>query len=214
MEAEKSHYEDWYPTLGKVQAYLVEQIRRYSEKAKEETGHAAYEHLIYRVKEPSSMNEKCTRKGYEVSAYTALRRLYDAIGLRVVCRFISDIYWNIGMIRKLPGCRVVREKDYIRNVKPNGYRSYHMIIELEAPFEDIDGNDPGRFYAEIQLRTIAMDTWASLEHEMKYKHDIRNPELIVSELKRCADELAACDLSLQTIRNLIQSDPDSQEKER
>ena len=71
-----------------------------------------------------------------------------------------------------------------------------------------------RFYAEIQLRTIAMDTWASLEHEMKYKHDIRNPELIVSELKRCADELAACDLSLQTIRNLIQSDPDSQEKER
>ena len=81
-----------------------------------------------------------------------------------------------------------------------------MIIELEAPFEDIDGNDPGRFYAEIQLRTIAMDTWASLEHEMKYKKHIQNPEMISRELKRCADELASCDLSMQTIRNLIRAD--------
>jgi len=195
MEAEKSHYEDWYPTLGKVQAYLVEQIRRYSEKAKEETGHAAYEHLIYRVKEPSSMNEKCTRKGYEVSAYTALRRLYDAIGLRVVCRFISDIYWNIEMIRKLPGCRVVREKDYIRNVKPNGYRSYHMILRVR----DI--------YVEVQLRTISMDTWAALEHQLRYKKvHCSEDSLIFSELKRCADELASTDISMQTIRDMIRKE--------
>ncbi|MCH3951162.1 MAG: GTP pyrophosphokinase family protein [Acidaminococcus sp.] len=208
METDKTHYEAWVPVLKKVQTYLIDQIQAYNEKMKSETGHGAYEHLIYRIKAPDSMNEKCTRKGYEVSAYSALRHLYDAIGLRVVCRFIHDVYANIEAIRNIPGCRVVKEKDYIKNVKPNGYRSYHMIIELEAPYEDIDGNNPGHFYAEIQLRTIAMDTWASLEHEMKYKHNIKNPELIVAELKRCADELAACDLSMQTIRNLIQDSED------
>ena len=96
-----------------------------------------------------------------------------------------------------------RKKDYISHVKPNGYRSYHIIIEVTAPFEDIDGKNPGRFFAELQLRTIAMDSWASLEHQMKYKQDIKNPQLIIRELKRCADELASCDVSMQTIRNLI-----------
>ena len=81
-----------------------------------------------------------------------------------------------------------------------------MIIRITTPYKDINGNVPGQFFAEIQLRTIAMDSWASLEHQMKYKHDIKNPELIVRELKRCADELAACDISMQTIRNLIHAD--------
>ena len=101
---------------------------------------------------------------------------------------------------------IKEEKDYIKNVKPNGYRSYHLIVEITAPYEDILGNNPGKFFAEIQVRTIAMDSWASLEHQMKYKHDIKNPELIVKELKRCADELAACDVSMQTIRNLINAE--------
>ena len=65
------------------------------------------------------------------------------------------------------------------------------------------GQQPGKYFVEVQLRTIAMDSWASLEHQMKYKHDIKNPERIAKELKRCADELASCDLSMQTIRNLI-----------
>ena len=102
--------------------------------------------------------------------------------------------------------RIVEEKDYIKNVKPNGYRSYHVIIEITQPYEDVTGQNPGRFFAELQIRTIAMDTWASLEHQMKYKHDIKNSDLIVRELKRCADELAACDISMQTIRNLIKAE--------
>ena len=77
---------------------------------------------------------------------------------------------------------------------------------MEVPYEDVTGANPGYFFAEIQLRTIAMDSWASLEHQMKYKHTIKNPEMIVRELKRCADELAACDVSMQTIRNLIHAD--------
>ena len=117
--------------------------------------------------------------------------------------FLDDIYRAIDFLKSLDGVRVVEEKDYIRHVKPNGYRSYHVILELEEPYEDVTGANPGHFYAEVQLRTIAMDSWASLEHQMKYKHDIKNPELIVRELKRCADELASCDVSMQTIRNLI-----------
>lgn len=81
-----------------------------------------------------------------------------------------------------------------------------MILDVERPEEDIVGNTPGHYYVEIQLRTIAMDTWASLEHEMKYKHQIKNPEMIGKELKRVADELASCDVSMQTLRHLIREE--------
>ncbi len=87
----------------------------------------------------------------------------------------------------------MKEKDYIRRAKPNGYRSYHMILRTQSGY-----------YAEIQLRTISMDTWAALEHHLKYKKNLGgHVDLIVSELKRCADELASTDLSMQTIRDMI-----------
>ena len=78
-----------------------------------------------------------------------------------------------------------------------------MILEVEADEPDVDGNTPGHYYVEIQLRTIAMDTWAALEHELKYKKSIENQELIIQELRRCANELAACDVSMQTLKRII-----------
>ena len=132
--------------------------------------------------------------------------MHEAIGFRIVYRFIDDIYTNIEYIRKLPTCCVVEEKEYVRHAKPNGYRSYHMILAVTVPYEDVLGQLPGTYFVEIQLRTLAMDSWASLEHEMKYKKNIKNPEMISRELKRCADELASCDLSMQTIRNLIKEE--------
>ena len=88
---------------------------------------------------------------------------------------------------------LIQEKDYIRHAKPNGYRSLHLIVRVE-----------GRYYVEIQLRTISMDTWAALEHHMKYKKNLTgNTDLLVSELKRCADELASTDVSMQTLRDMI-----------
>lgn len=202
----ESIYGKYKPAVQAVMDNLVAAIQDYSDCIKRQEGEAAYEHLIYRIKSEDSMLEKCTRKGLPQTAYSALHEIHDAIGLRIVCCFLDDIYRNIKAITSLPGVRVVEEKDYIRHVKPNGYRSYHLIIEVEASYEDVTGANPGHFFAEIQLRTIAMDSWASLEHQMKYKHDIRNPEMIVRELKRCADELAACDVSMQTIRNLIHAD--------
>ena len=94
--------------------------------------------------------------------------------------------------------RVKQVKDYIANAKPNGYRSLHIIITLPFGVGGIETMD-----AEIQLRTIAMDCWASLEHQLKYKKAVRSTALIVEELKRCADEMASTDLSMQTIRDLI-----------
>lgn len=206
MTMNESIYGAWKDTLPKVLHFIVSKIEDFSEKRKEETGEAAYEHLIYRIKSEDSMREKCRRKGLPESAASALYDIHDAIGIRIVCCFLNDIYENIDFIRSIPGCTIVKGKDYIKNAKPNGYRSYHLIIELEAPFEDVKGRNPGHFFVEIQLRTIAMDSWASLEHQMKYKKDIKNPEMITRELKRCADELASCDLSMQTIRNLIRQE--------
>ena len=95
--------------------------------------------------------------------------------------------------------RVLEVKDYIKNPKPNGYRSYHMIVEVPVFFT----NRKQYMKVEVQLRTIAMDFWASLEHSMKYKQDIENAEQVISELKKCADSIAATDLQMQNINDKI-----------
>lgn len=148
--------------------------------------------------------KNCLAKVIEIDTYSALKRVKDSIGLRIVRGFVDDIYKTVDFLRQMPDVTIVTEKDYIQEAKPNGYRSYHLILEIETSFPDCLGNENGKYFVEIQLRTIAMDSWASLEHQMKYKHDITNAEMITRELKRCADELASCDLSMQTIRNLIQ----------
>ena len=122
-----------------------------------------------------------------------MTKLYDAIGLRIVCAFVDDVYTIRDYLVNSEQYKIVKEKDYIRRAKPNGYRSYHMILRTQSGY-----------YAEIQLRTISMDTWAALEHHLKYKKNLGgHVDLIVSELKRCADELASTDLSMQTIRDMI-----------
>lgn len=194
-------YADYLPLILED---FSQRIQERNDLVKKETGYKLFEHVISRVKTPKSMVEKCQRKGFEVSTESALRQIRDSIGLRIVCGFVDDIYRLVDVIHSFEDCRIVVEKDYIKNAKPNGYRSYHMIVEVETPYPDCLGNDQGSYFIEIQLRTIAMDSWASLEHQMKYKHDIKDPKRIVRELKRCADELASCDLSMQTIRNLIQ----------
>lgn len=195
---------------GKYAAYLPQildetmaQIREIGQAYQEKNGQKLYEHLEGRVKGEESMTQKCKKKGLPLTPEGALLENRDAIGLRIVCNFIDDIYTCIDLLKKQCNFKIVKEKDYITDAKANGYRSYHLIMVVETPFEDVHGNKPGQYFVEIQLRTIAMDTWASLEHEMKYKHDIKNPERISKELKRVADELASCDVSMQTIRQLI-----------
>ena len=148
------------------------------------------------------MRDKLKRRGLPVTPRSAVEQLWDAAGVRLVCPFVQDIYEAARLVRAIPGVHIRLEKDYIRNPKPNGYRSYHMILSL--PLRFLGGDSQPTLWLEVQLRTIAMDCWASLEHQMKYKRDIPQQKLIVRELKRCADEISSTDLSLQTIRELIE----------
>lgn len=191
------------PYLPKILNQVMDQIRDLNNAvvAKEEP--KLYEHLIGRVKAQASMEEKCHRKGFPVTPESALRRCKDAIGIRIVCTFIDDVYRTIRQLRQVTWATVVKEKDYINNAKPNGYRSYHLILDVTVDYPDLTGQLPGHYFVEIQLRTIAMDSWAALEHELKYKHNIADPARIGKELRRCADQLASCDVQMQTIRELI-----------
>ena len=201
-----SIYGKYEQALFFVMDAMTERIKTFDrENTKAGRGHI-YEHLEARVKANGSMREKCDRKGLPQNEHSALAVITDSVGIRVICNFIDDIYRNVSHIKGFDDVTVVEEKDYIKKAKPNGYRSYHMIVAVLAPYKDIDGNLPGRFFVLIQRRTISMVTWASLEHEMKYKRDVKNAEMITSELKRCADELASCDISLQTLRDLIRED--------
>ena len=200
---EQDIYGKYGDYLPKILEDLSQRIQEANDRVKQETGQKLFEHFTARVKQAASMEEKCQRKNLPRVPESALKEIRDAIGIRIVCGFIEDIYQTIEVLRQLEGCEIVLEKDYIRAAKPNGYRSYHLILEVETPYEDCHGQNPGRYFVEIQLRTIAMDSWASLEHQMKYKHEIKDSKRIVRELKRCADELASCDVTMQTIRNLI-----------
>ena len=180
--------------LLSVEKRLAEGIEAFNAETKN------FEHMSHRLKTDESMAEKLSRKGCPVTEEAAVSEVRDAVAFRIVCRFIDEIYENREKILQLPGVSLVKEKDYVRHVKPNGYRSYHMILDVAVPEDAARGH----YFAEVQIRTIAMDSWAALEHEMKYKHEIQNAELIGRELKRCADELASCDVSMQTIRDLIQ----------
>lgn len=156
-------------------------------------------YVTSRVKSEKSMKEKLKRKGIEVTLENALERINDGVGVRIICSYIDDIYVIVELIKKYSGIKILNEKDYIKNPKQNGYRSYHINLEMDL---DIIG-EIHKVRCEIQIRTIAMDCWASLEHELKYKKNIENQKLIEKELRRCADDMATTDLNMQTIRNMI-----------
>ena len=158
------------------------------------------DHVLSRIKTDASMREKCRRKGIPENEHSALEICQDAIGIRIICPFLNDVYTIANALKAQPDFESVEEKDYIRHVKPNGYRSLHIIMRIHGLF------------VEFQIRTISMDTWAALEHLMTYKQNISgNEKLIVSELKRCADELASTDVSMQTIRDMITTEGDGGE---
>lgn len=182
-------YGDEYCRLQKAETILKDLIMKFQENADEKK--IAY--ISSRIKSPESMQKKLTKKGVEPTSENAISKVNDAVGARVICSFIDDIYKVSDWLKAQEQIEVIKTKDYIAYPKENGYRSFHMIIRIK----ELNLN------AEIQIRTIALDFWANLEHQMKYKRDIKNEEMIRSELKRCADEIASVDLSMQTIKDLI-----------
>ena len=154
-----------------------------------------------RVKKPGSIIEKLQRRGYPITIQSVYDNLYDVAGIRVICSFVDDIYQVAEMLARQDDVTVLTVKDYIRCPKDNGYRSYHMIIEVPVYFSD----RKEKMRVEVQIRTIAMDFWASLDHQMKYKKDLE-------ELKECAEIIAQTDLKMLSIRRKIdeKASPDKQ----
>lgn len=165
-----------------------------------QNGRKSIESIQSRIKKPASILKKMNKKGVETNLETIPRELNDVAGIRVICSFIDDIYMVAEKLASQDDIRVVVIKDYIKNPKPNGYRSYHMIVEVPVFF--MDAKEIMR--VEVQLRTVAMDFWASLEHEMKYKKDIGESQRIVTELKQCADIIAQTDFKMLQLRKEIE----------
>lgn len=196
---EKSLYTGISTELALGQEILLHHIQSYKFSLREEGRRDPIEHYKARIKEESSMTNKLTRYGLPVTQQAALTEVYDLIGIRVVVTLISDIYAFVEAVENTD-IEIITIKDYVKNPKPNGYRSVHLIVRLPIGVEGVTEN----LYAEIQIRTIAMDCWASLEHQLKYKKDfLENVDLIEEELRRCAAEIAATDLALESIKDMI-----------
>lgn len=161
------------------------------------------EFIKTRIKRPDSIATKLKKKGLPLSVEAIRENLNDVAGVRVICAFIDDIYKVADMLIAQDDIRLIKTKDYIKNPKMNGYRSYHLIIEVPVFFSD----HKEQMRVEVQIRTIAMDFWASLEHQLKYKKDIKDAENIVYELRACADVINRTDYHMQAIRdNIVEID--------
>ncbi|MBS4979487.1 MAG: GTP pyrophosphokinase family protein [Clostridiales bacterium] len=155
-----------------------------------------------RIKKPESILKKLNKLGYDFTAENIQEHLNDVAGVRVVCAFLDDIYTIAELLASQDDITVIQVKDYIKNPKTNGYRSYHMIVEIPVFFSK--GKTPMR--AEIQIRTNGMDFWATLEHQLRYKKGIEEMdgyEQISDELAKTAHELNNMDLEMQNIKNKI-----------
>ena len=152
-----------------------------------------------RLKSPVSISDKLRRKGYAVTVENIEKYLKDVAGVRVICSFPDDIYRLAALLEKQDDIILLEKKDYIKNPKPNGYRSLHLILDIPIFLS----NEKKHMKVEVQFRTIAMDFWASLEHKLKYKKNVENSEIIVEQLKKCADSIEKLDYQMQEIRDGI-----------
>lgn len=158
------------------------------------------EYMKSRVKMFDSIMGKLRRKGLEESLQSARENLNDIAGIRVVCSFISDIYEIAEMLKNQDDITLINEKDYIKNPKPNGYRSLHMVVEVPIFFSD----HVEEVRVEVQIRTIAMDFWASLEHKLYYKSGEGKSMHIKDELKECASIITETDMRMQSIQREVE----------
>ncbi|PWW32015.1 putative GTP pyrophosphokinase [Cytobacillus oceanisediminis] len=159
------------------------------------------EHVKSRVKSAESLLNKLQRKGLEISIDSIQQNIRDIAGVRITCSFVSDIYEIKNMLESQKDITVLECKDYIRHPKPNGYQSLHLIVQIPIFMSDREELVP----VEIQIRTIAMDFWASLEHKIYYKYNKEIPQRIVNELKEAAGTAARLDRKMETIhKEMIQ----------
>ena len=170
------------------------------------------EHIKSRIKSPESIVKKLKKNGYESIIENMVKYVNDIAGIRVICSFTSDIYRIAEMLINQSDIKVISVKDYIQTPKPSGYKSYHLIVTVPVFLSDriVDTK------VEIQIRTVAMDFWASLEHKIHYKFNTNVPEYIKSELVECAKMVAELDARMlglnEQVQRLAQMDEEEQEQ--
>ena len=167
------------------------------------------EHIKTRIKTPESIIKKLERKNLGITYNNMINHLNDVAGIRIICSFLPDIYRIVEMFEKSDDLKILEKKDYIKNQKPSGYSSYHLIVLVPVSFSSgtVD------IKVEMQIRTIAMDFWASLEHKIKYKYENEVPKNISKELIACAKMANQLDIRMSNLgKNAMQDLTESMEK--
>ena len=157
--------------------------------------HSPIHHIEYRIKTLDSIADKLQRQGLELTIDNIFAHIQDVAGIRVICNYLDDIYYMRSLLMRTDLFRITRETDYIKNPKESGYRSLHLILDVPIVISEATLHLP----VEVQLRTIAMDMWASLEHELRYKSDRDFSDADAARLRLCSEAIGEIDREMQRI---------------
>ncbi len=194
--------DQWRETMflyGAALKQINAKIEIMNDEFTERYDYSPIEHIKSRLKTPDSIVRKLKGDGYEVTIENMRDKLSDIAGIRIICSFMSDIYQIADMIAKQADVTVLYVKDYIKKPKPNGYKSYHMVVTIPVYLTE----GPVETKVEIQIRTVAMDFWASLEHKIAYKLEGNPPAELLQELKACADMVDILDAKMFSLNEAI-----------
>ena len=158
------------------------------------------EYITGRIKSPESIGDKLYKMELPLTAAHAQKALKDMAGIRIICPFAKDIYQLVALLHTVQGLEITQEKDYVSHPKPSGYRSYHLIVSVPVFFAGCTQHIP----VEVQIRTEAMNFWATLEHQAKYKYKEQVPKHLSDELVKCADQIAELDDRMFLIYEILQ----------
>lgn len=192
--------ENWKEFLAPYEQAVTElkvKLKGIRKQYQEQKTHAPIEFVTGRLKTKESILDKCERRN--IALENIEEEMQDIAGLRIMCQFVDDIYEVISLLKERNDMKVVKEVDYISNTKESGYRSYHLIIEY--PVELITGTK--KVYSEIQIRTLSMNFWATIEHSLNYKYQGEYPEEIRHRLRRAAEASYRLDEEMSEIRDEI-----------
>ena len=180
---------------------ITTKLRILQEEFEQTHSHSPIEHVRTRLKSAESMMSKAMKRGCEPTLESIAEKIQDIAGARVVCPFISDVYWIKDMLAAQADVTILEVKDYIAAPKPNGYRSLHLILTIPVFLSDRTENVP----VELQIRTIAMDFWASVDHQIHYKYDGAVPASLLEELSSAARTAGELDETMARLRGELRA---------
>jgi putative GTP pyrophosphokinase len=196
---ELERLENLLPAYEMGQHFFLAKLNQLSKDAMNLQNSNMIEHIKGRVKTPESIAGKLCKLGLEPTANNVSQFLKDVAGVRIICTFSRDIHSLVDTICSMPDWKVSEKEDYISNPKPSGYRSFHLLVEIPVHYSGKTMDIP----IEVQIRTAAMDFWATMEHQVRYKYKEHVPQHLSDELVICADKIADLDQRMSLIHEII-----------